>query len=53
MFFRDMSSNRGFPLSYVKIIDSAGAVPMISWELWIWGENPKKKLLKGYFRKTV
>lgn len=51
MFFRDMSSNRGFALSYVKIIDSAGAVPMISWELWIWGENPKKNYLKAILEK--
>ena len=39
MFYRDLSNNRGFPLPYIKIIDSIGAIPMISWELWIWGKG--------------
>ncbi|MGR3319779.1 MAG: glycoside hydrolase family 26 protein [Candidatus Anammoxibacter sp.] len=39
MFFRDISFNRGFPLSYVEIIDNVGSIPMISWELDIWGRS--------------
>ncbi len=47
MFFRDISHNRGFPISYLNIIDSVGAIPMISWEWWIWGKDQKTDYLQA------
>ena len=47
MFFRDISFNRGFPLSYIKIIDSVGSIPMISWELDIWGRGNETDYLNA------
>lgn len=44
MFFRDMHSKRGFPLAYIKIIDNANAIPIISLELGLWGKKNKKIL---------
>ncbi len=51
MFFRDLGLNRGFPLSYIKIIDEAGSVPMISWELDIWGRSKEMDYLDAILNK--
>lgn len=47
MFFRDISFSRGFPLSYIEIIDSVGSIPMISWELDIWGRSKETNYLNA------
>ncbi len=51
MFFRDIHTSRGFPWSYVEIIDKHGFVPLISLELWIWGENPNHDYLQSIIDK--
>lgn len=51
MFFRDLGFNRGFPSSYIEIIDSAGSIPMISWELNIWGGNKGTDYLNTILEK--
>ena len=50
-FFRDIHKGRGFPFSYVEIIDKQDAVPIISWELWIWGEDPNRDYLQSIIDK--
>ena len=39
LFFRDMHLNRGFPTATAEVCKQIGATPVISQELWLWGER--------------
>lgn len=39
LFFRDLSSRRGFPLTAVQICRERGLTPVISFELWEWSRH--------------
>lgn len=39
MFFRDLNARRGFPTESVELCHRYGAIPVISQELWMWGQR--------------
>ena len=43
LFFRDMHTNRGFPTAAANVCKRYGATPVISKELWLWGERNAKR----------
>ena len=43
LFFRDMHSNRGFPTAAAEVCKRYGTTPVISKELWLWGERNAKR----------
>ena len=44
LFFRDLHPKRGFPTAAGAVCKRYGATPVISKELWIWGQRRSKKI---------
>ena len=43
LFFRDMHPKRGFPTAAAEVCKKYGATPVVSKELWLWGERRGKR----------
>ena len=43
LFFRDMHTKRGFPTAAANVCKRYGTTPVVSKELWLWGERDAKR----------
>ena len=43
LFFRDMHPKRGFPTPAAEVCKRLGTTPVVSKELWLWGERNAKR----------